>query len=533
MQISTPSGLKEVALLDKAMFEPRENMSIRVLDFDVDKLSKNRNGTGDKWIAETDGIVYAFREDAVREDSIVRPKASGVTWDNCDEWNESHASYGDVLSLGRRNCRMRAIAAYPYLQDPPLKDGNRISTKPVDFYADPDRRPNGFRLVNGVSLNRAADVQSGMTFVSDNSVYVKGDFNLHKRFSQPGVCADLLEEFDKRLDHDCDGIESVDFYNGRTGDDGTPVSARGFNYDKFAEPSFDSWRPVEIVGDAVGILSGRFRDGNIQDGFVINRQRSRRTGEPSYGGNSARGNGISSYMNQNRVKCGDDTNCTMPAKSAWKHAKSGDETTPIVIDRNGQIIQQSISTLFPNGVPFARENLLQFVDKRDRWNDKRGADVELPSQTVVNAVFISGIVPSQIGQSYGGLHNFPRLSEWWQSINLSISGGFFQLSFSTSATAPFDADAWEPGATPTTESDRISYYGAADRSWGYDVGLQYAPAGPIARRFVSIGQPRSEFYRELPVEDPYVVNLRCAKYTPDGGTEQRVDPTVDSGNCPA
>ena len=526
-EISTPSGLKSVALLDKAMFEPRENMSIRLLDFDIDLLSKETNGTGssaDHWIADIDGIVYAFREDAVREDSIVRPKASGVDWDDCDEWDESHAPYGQTLSSDQRNCRMKVISTYPFLQDPPLNKDNLISTKPVDFYADPDRRPNGFRLINGVSLNRDKDVLSGMTFVSDNPVYVKGDFNLHKSSTAAGACSDLLEEFDKRLDNNCDGSEDINFYNDRTGDTGSPASARGFNYDKFAEPSFDSWRPIEIVGDAVGILSGRFRDGNIQDGFVIDRQDSRRTGEPSYGGNKKRGNGISSYMNQNRIE-GTSVNTDMPDELYWKHVSSGDETTPIVIDRNGAI-RQADDSIYP------RANLLQFVDSRNTWNDRRGADVGLPEATRVNAVFISGIVPSQIGQTYGGLHNFPRLSEWWQGIDLSISGGFFQLSFSNSATAPYDADAWEPGSTPTTGSDRISYYGAADRSWGYDVGLQYAPAGPIARRFVSIGQPRSEFYRELPVEDPYVMNLRCAKYTPTGKTEQRVDPTTDDASCP-
>ena len=529
MKIFAPSGLKKVSLLDKAMFEPRENMSIRLLDFDVNLLSKTKNGTGgsaDHWISDIDGIVYAFREDAVREDAIVRPKASGVNWDNCNDWAESHAPYGDVLSPSQRNCRMKVISTYPFLQDPPLNDINLISTKPVDFYADPDRRPNGFRLVNGVSLNRDGDTLSGMTFVSDNSVYVKGAFNLHKSSTAAGTCANLLEEFDKRLDDNCDGTENISngFYNGRTGDTGSPTSARGFNYDKFAEPSFDSWRPVEIVGDAVGILSGRFRDGNIQDGFVTDRKGSRRSGEPAYGGDKSRGNGISSYMNQNRVE-GDGTNFTMPGKTAWQHTKPNDVKTPVVIDRDGSIIRT-------DGTSYPRADLLQFVDERNKWNSRRGADVELPETTRVNAVFISGIVPSQIGQTYGGLHNFPRLLEWWQGINLYISGGFFQLNFSSAATAPYDADAWEPGSTPTSESDRISYYGAADRSWGYDVGLQYAPAGPIARRFVTIGQPRSEFYRELPVEDPYVMNLRCATYIPREKTAQQlVDPTA-AANCP-
>ena len=67
-----------------------------------------------------------------------------------------------------------------------------------------------------------------------------------------------------------------------------------------------------------------------------------------------------------------------------------------------------------------------------------------------------------------------------------------------------------PGDVPAA-AERIGYYGPPGRRWGYDVGLQFAPVGPIAERFVSIGRPRSEHYRELPIEDPYVTNLRCSR----------------------
>ncbi|NJN19881.1 MAG: hypothetical protein HC812_00015 [Leptolyngbya sp. RL_3_1] len=46
------------------------------------------------------------------------------------------------------------------------------------------------------------------------------------------------------------------------------------------------------------------------------------------------------------------------------------------------------------------------------------------------------------------------------------------------------------------------------------MALQYSPQSPIASRFTSVGDPRSEFYRELPVDDPYIKMLRCAEYTP-------------------
>lgn len=522
-RITVGSSGRDVTFLDKGMFEGRENMGVRMLDFDLQKLTTNTTG-GDHWISDTDGIVYAFREDAVREDGIVRPKDAGTAWTDCDSWSKVHNFNGDAPANDMRDCRMRVISTAPFLQDPPLIADTLISTKPIDFYPDPERRPNGFRLVNGEILNRADDVLSGMTFVSDNSVYIKGDFNLHTSGNST-ACNELLEEFDKRVYGGCDG--DIDFYTGRTGDNGTPPQARGFNSDRFANPAVDKWRPVEIVGDAVGILSGRYRDGNIQDGFTVDRSFNVRSGEPAVpaGANGRRGHGISSYMNQNRPS-GPLTNPnryeTIPAASDWQHVVSGDVTTPVVVDRNGQVLRA-------DGTPYPRNQFLHFVDSDNQWKDSRGADVQRAEPTNVNAIFISGIIPSQAGASYGGLHNFPRLLEYWESIDLSIFGGFFQLNFSTSATAPFDADAWEPGTTPSTSKSRIEYYGAADRNWGYDIGLQYAPAGPISRRFVTIGRPRSEFYRELPVEDPYVMNLRCAAYTdPDtGASVAKVDPAAD------
>ncbi len=74
--ITVGAAGRDVALLDKGMYDGRELMSVRMLDLDIQKLA---DGTiaGDRWISNVDGIVYAFREDAIREDAIVRPKASG------------------------------------------------------------------------------------------------------------------------------------------------------------------------------------------------------------------------------------------------------------------------------------------------------------------------------------------------------------------------------------------------------------------------------------------------------------------------
>ncbi|MGB7248697.1 MAG: hypothetical protein WBC73_07135, partial [Phormidesmis sp.] len=484
---------RDVSLLDKGMYDGRELMSLRMLDLDINKLSSDTN-TSDHWIADTDGIIYAFREDTVREDTIVRPKETNTSWTDCDTWaevytNQNGSDKSVVSSNG--NCRLQTLNAAPFLQDPPLMDSTLISTKPIDFYADPGRRPHGFRLTNGETLNRADSVLSGMTFVSDNMVYIKGDFNLHSATGALGSdCSGLIEEFtDKLIANDCSLRTSFDFYNDRT------VAER--NGANFADPAQDEWRPVEVVGDAVGVLSGAFKDGNIQDGFTLARNQS------------PNGTGVSSYQNQNRMLANGAV-----APAFWKHVDAGDTATPILINRNGGLVKA-------DGSVFGNSQYLQFSNSNSDFNDKRGGDLQPASRTIINAVFISGIIPSQAGQTYGGMHNFPRFLEHWQNVDLHISGGFFQLNFSTSATAPFDQDAWEPGTDANVGNFRIRFYGAPNRIWGYDVGLQYAPAGAIARRFVTVGTPRSEFYRELPVDDPYVENLRCVTYN-----GSRIDPTA-------
>jgi len=127
-------------------------------------------------------------------------------------------------------------------------------------------------------------------------------------------------------------------------------------------------------------------------------------------------------------------------------------------------------------------------------------------------------VPSRSGQSYGGLHNFPRFLENWSGRRLFLSGAFLQLNFSTYATAPFDQQNWQPGeAAPTTgpgPNEWIGYYSPPNRIWGYDVGLQYAPAGPVARRFKASLPARSEFYSEPAANDPYIKNLCRSISTP-------------------
>jgi hypothetical protein len=500
---TTPNGIVNtsgtriaVPFLDKAIFNGREIMNVRVMDLDLDLMRRNRPGTSSDTLlpglGNTNGIIYAFREDAVREDEIARPAVNRVT----PLAGEMRATLG----LPAPAWNPGAVAANVTPTDPTINT-NGISIKSVDYYGDPDRRPYGFRLRNGVDLRRApggsvdAANSPGMSFISDNPVYLQGDFNHHSTNGTTNP-ANRLEEFTNQLD-----VNWTNFYN-RTS---AQIDQR------FADPLQDSWRPTEIIADAITILSNNFTDGTVEDGF-------RRTGTNSYSNQRRPTNGAPSFYWLQENPWTTPTSVT---------AVDGQNRTPIAVSRNGNPLYCDL--------PNRDANFINTCTRIREWgvNTTSGAlnggydtsgTVPGATETRINAIIVSGIVPSQAQQSYGGFHNFPRFIEAWGGNPLNISGSFLQLNFSNYATAPFDQDALEPGSTPGGNED-IPYYGPPPRRWGYDVGLQYAPAGPVSRRFITPGSSWSEAYRELPVEDPYVKNLRCANL-PSGS---RVDPV---GTCP-
>ena len=466
-----------VALLDKGMFNGREMMSVRTLDFDLNMLRHNQSSTGmiENWLPDS-GIIYSFREDAMREDGIARPASS--SWSNCDEFSEITTS----------TCRMNAVGANP--KDPPVDSSNGISPKPIDFYADPDRRPYGFRLRNGQDIRRCHDpsVASGMAFISDNPVYVFGDgnnkgFNLHVDVDTT-TCdnssysdSNRIEEFDEKLQ-----TNFSNFYSRNNGD-----SDGNLNGD-FARVAGDVWRPVEVLSDAVTIVGKDFKDGNIAQGIRATdtggRSSYRTLNYPE--GDTTPGNGWLTEDGKNS----NDSNTLVNQREA-----------PIKISRNGYPMYKNGSAVKEYG----KDNNKSYREFSESKNLISGVD-----DTRINAVIISGLIPSRAFQAYGGLHNFPRFIETWSRRDLFISGSLLQLNFSTYATAPFDQDSWEPGNPANSSKENIKYYSPPNRRWGYDVGLQYAPAGPIAERFVTPSNARSEYYRELAADDPYVENLRCA-----------------------
>jgi hypothetical protein len=506
---TTPNGIvnpagNQIAIpfLDKALFNGREIMNVRVMDLDLDLMRRNKpTGSNDTLLpglnnTNNSGIIYAFREDAIREDKIARPAATAMN---------------ATLGLSAPAWNPGATAANTTPTDPAVDSVNGISTKSVDYYGDPDRRPYGFRLRNGVDLRRApggtvdAANSPGVSFISDNPVYIQGDFNHH---STDGTAASgsRLEEFTNLLTQ-----PNWDNFYLRTS---AQIDQR------FADRTQDSWRPTEIIADAITLLSSNFVDGTVEDGF-------RRTN-----------NGTQSYSNQPRPTASAPT--SLGASYYWVQenpwttptsftAATAQNTSPIAVSRNGNPLYCE--------TPARDANYVNSCTRIREWgiNPTTGAvngnyDTALSDQpqsaiaTRMNAIIVSGIVPSRAQQSYGGFHNFPRFIQSW-GIDLNISGAFLQLNFSNYATGPFDQDSYEPGLSPTS-TESIPYYGPPARRWGYDVGLQYAPAGPVARRFITPGTSWTETYRELPIDDPYAKNLRCA-VAPQTG--QKIDPIA---TCP-
>ncbi len=507
-QTGQPATYIRTAFKDAALFDGREMSNVRALDMDLNLLrgavggETNATINGDYWLALGNssslnpmdgGIVYAFREDAKREDSIARPAASG--WASCNT----------VTTINTAGCY--TIARPPQNpQDPPLNADNNISPKPVDFYPDPDRRPYGFRFKNGDNLQRPNST-FGLSFVSDNTLYIQGNLNCHN------TCATPIEEFQETL-------YQIDSANNQSGFLSAFYSRSTLNAN-FAKSNNDSWRTTELLADGITLLSTNFCDGSVEDGIVKTHWGQVNTTDRQniYGCN---GNSIdTSYFNQNRPNTDNSIN-----SGDWvRENPNGDTTSPVKISNNGNPLYSNAST--GNKPIDVTTNYDQFID---------GKNLMTAATSSVNAMVVSGIIPSQPLQTYGGMHNFPRFIEDWSSIPSAIAGSFIQLNFSSSATGLYDQDAWESGAPPQSNAVHSSnssgsvsaFYNPPNRRWGYDVALQYVPAGPAANRLVSVGNARSEYYTELPVSDPYIASLRCA-ISPYTGI--KMDPNASVSDC--
>lgn len=200
--------------------EQRQPSEVRVTDIDVAQLISTSItgtvGTGTEYLLPMSGIIYATREDALR-----------------DATNTSDQS--ELLS-------------------------------PTDFNLDPRRRPNGIRLYNGDTLARTNTTnantfdprEKGLILATNLPAYIKGRFNLH-RLSTAANAAEI-EEFQT--------LESISFYDRtdpqtkfacRPGRPGCPTDGGDF------------WRSATVVADSMTLLSGGFVDGARNQGdFDLN-----------------------------------------------------------------------------------------------------------------------------------------------------------------------------------------------------------------------------------------------------------------------
>lgn len=549
-----------VPFLDRAFFDGRQLMLARTLDIDLGMLRSTRVSSKNNTWLPLSGIVYAFREDAVREDAISRPSCTGT------------------------DCKMNLRdPANPV--DPPIKSNGK-SIKTIDEYPDPDRRVHGFRLRNGVQLMRnrsfegvivdAVDNNRGLSLFTDQPTYIEGDFNLHQDGADDTL-GTRLEEFD------------VPLPNSATYNPNQFYSTRAKRDSRFAAPNTDRWRPTEILADSISFLSDNFCDGTISDMFVQfipnsirnsgftgssypvpdfdSASFSQMSSDRSYyhqpnrglfdpGCQSAR---FTSFHNQNRpsanlgrkidgtrdsgwdwVRENSRYNATAPRRSSSNDYSDGnwvDFAAPVKISRAGQPLvarprdttgaprdpkDSSLPELTPvqNSTP-KRDELLPpvpynvaFSNPYFRYGtDSSGRALIPAAASRINSIIVSGISPSRLKQGYGGLQNFPRFLESWDKTALNFAGSFIQLQYTNYATAPFELENLEPSDTTNVDRENIAYYVPPNRFWGYDVGLQFSAAGPAASRFVSPSSSRSEFYVEPPANDPYITSLCDAAKT--------------------
>jgi hypothetical protein len=577
---NTTGTIAAVSFLDRVMFNGRESQPVRVLDVDLGMLRRNRPGNqggvyasaqayppgntakSDVWLPVS-GIVYAFREDAVREDAINRP------WNGATGPTTTTLGSPTPQTDARNTQNLTVSSTADNTLDPPLVraiDGSpepRISVKPVDNLPDPERRPHGFRLRDGSQLARhssmsipAKDNYRGLSFFSDEPVYIMGDFNLHQSGADDTV-GTRLEEF-------LDLLPSTGAYT-ETQFYGRQANRRNPN---FASSQNDRWRPSEILADGISVVSDTICDGSLLDGFMavsLNSSNNANLTATTYGGytqtdsgsgfppafypyNALYGTGGSTqiynntnaglygpgcnsnrttFLNQNRPR----ENTRLSAGWAWLRENPWDILSPVRIGRNGDAlvlpppkfvtgVTNDNRPLYPTTTP-TTPAASYFTPAPTRaavpytspfiattgtyYNLSDGRTVPAAADTRVNTIIVSGLVPSSLNLSYGGLHNFPRFLETW--TRLWFSGSFLQLNFSNLASAPFSQvnGVWEPNAP--TGAETIGYYSPPQRLWGYDVALQFAPAGQAAARFITPGKVRNEFYSELPANDPYIKNL--------------------------
>ncbi|WP_217360033.1 hypothetical protein [Anabaena sp. UHCC 0253] len=172
------------------------------------------------------------------------------------------------------------------------------------------------------------------------------------------------------------------------------------------------------------------------------------------------------------------------------------------------------------------------VDTR-RWLQPVLAD------TTFNLIVAAGDSPARSNEDNGGLHNFVRFQENWQSVEgkfkTKISGAFMQVKKSAYATGSF--------TTALTTTNALEYaieinngkgtgYLPPNRQWGYDVALLSQSPDLFASKLVLTPPDLpDEYVREVGRDDKWVQTLLCAKKASDNN--KAIDDNQRPSNCPS
>jgi hypothetical protein len=256
--MTTTDNASNVVTAYDLEIEQRQPLEVRVTDINVNLIrttpitgSINDAAGLSEYLLPYSGIVYATRDDALPDNSKVDQTAVPIS------------TNPDSLTLSA-----------------------------TDFKLDPTRRPNGIRLTDGSRLWRANALtvtaqpdysdnsrgEKGITLVSNDPVYVKGNFNLHRN----GGTA--VEEFNT--------LVNADYSNIYQRANGTATRNLNFNFacrpDQRKDPNGnlcdgDEWRKADIIADAATVQSSGSKDG-FRDQGDFDLRNNEFTGRVATGG---------------------------------------------------------------------------------------------------------------------------------------------------------------------------------------------------------------------------------------------------------
>ncbi|MEG4311130.1 MULTISPECIES: hormogonium polysaccharide biosynthesis protein HpsA [unclassified Microcoleus] len=217
--LSSPTTVAQAAKLTgnyNLPLEEREPLEIRATRIDINVLRRKTPSVGGEPLLPNSGIIYATRDDALPD-----------------------LSFRPALTAGG------------------IDKSRSETVSPTDSLLDPTRKPNGILLVNGRELGRVpsptnptvADVvlEKGLTLASNLPVYIQGDFNLHSKqeFDPPGDWGNFYDRTNLDKNFACRPNDPRLAGNCSTG---------------------DTWRPANVLSDAVTLLSQNYRFGFRNEG---------------------------------------------------------------------------------------------------------------------------------------------------------------------------------------------------------------------------------------------------------------------------